>query len=359
MLAVSALNALAACAIVDPSFAVKDSGATADMHAGDAGPRAGAGGMSASGTGGVAAGRDGGGSGSGGDHDSGAGGESGNAGTVSDPIAGSDAEVVGGSDGGGGMAAGGAGGTAGPTGGSAGMDPPDPVGDSRCYDTFVNRPVCLGFEEPLEEPWWEAGAGGTVNLISSRTYVGDGALSARAMAGQARFVGQMAYPAGLRSGSVYMRAYVYVPSTAVIDTVVVMGMSETDAPFGGVTVALKAEGTALDVHPLGAGVMPVLVMPATPFHVPRDLWNCMQLSIGIGGAAQGSVELRVNGTLAVQNGSIATLPGLGYRGLSAGLLYTDPLQPAIEVYVDEVVADTAPIPCDPPSGIRGQDGPLR
>jgi hypothetical protein len=44
-----------------------------------------------------------------------------------------------------------------------------------------------------------------------------------------------------------------------------------------------------------------------------------------------------------------TLPRMsgGYKGLSAGLIYTDELQPPIDVYIDELVAGTTPIACDP------------
>ena len=67
-----------------------------------------------------------------------------------------------------------------------------------------------------------------------------------------------------------------MPASAVLDTVVVLGLSEIDPPYGGVTVALKAEGTALDVHPQGAGVNQILVTPPTPFHFPRNQWACVQ-----------------------------------------------------------------------------------
>ena len=377
---VLAASVLGACAIVDPQITSdeRDAGANPHVDANTA-PSTGSGGRPPIASGGAGAARDGGGGSLGRDSGGGGGPGSGGASGQPEPIGGSDAaasEMDGGS-GSGGSGGGGAGGssggaagstagsggagaggttagTGGSTAGSAGTDPPEPVGESRCYDTLKARPACLGFEQAIMEPWWEAGLGGTVALTGTRTYVGDGALVAHAMEGQARFIGRLEYPAGLKSGSIYLRSYVYVPSSAVLDTVVVLGMSEIDSPFGGITVALKAEGTALDVHPEGAGKNAILVTPATPFHLPRNRWNCVQLTIGIS-ATQGTVQLKVNGTVAVQNETpMATLPGAGYKGLSAGIIYTDPLQPAIDIYVDELVADTAPIPCDAPA-----KGPLR
>ena len=73
----------------------------------------------------------------------------------------------------------------------------------------------------------------------------------------------------------------------------------------------------------------------------------MQLAIGIS-AAQGSVQLKVNEAVAVESsGPLDTLAQLGYRGFSAGIIFTDPAQPPIDVYVDELIAGTTPIPCDP------------
>jgi hypothetical protein len=367
---VLAAGFLGACAIVDPQLAAKspDAGGDEQIDAASS-PSTGSGGRTA-GASGTSAGRDGGMAG----RDGAPSGQGGAAGSMTDaapPLAGSDAagsNADGGSGNGGagtagstagteagrggagaGAGAGAAGATAGTggTAGSAGTVPPEPVGESRCYDTFENQPVCEGFEQPLKEPWWEAGLDGTVRLQSARTYVGDGALAARAMMGQARFVGRTQWPNGLKSGSIHLRAYVYVPASAVIDTVVVLGMSEIDAPFGGVTVAVKDVGLALDVHPEGAGKNVVLVSPPTPFHLPRDRWNCMQLAIGVS-ATQGSVQLKVNGVVAVESPvPLSTLPVMGFKGMSAGLIYTDPSQPSVEVFIDELVAGTAPIPCDP------------
>jgi hypothetical protein len=353
---------LGACAIVRPQFDATDSGAVGTPHTEDGGPSPGIEAGPTAGSGSATAGREG---GTAGDEAGEAGrGQPRDAGTDSGPIGGngsggSSAGVAGstaGTEAGSGGAGAGAGqgatggttaGASGSTAGSAGTVPPEPPGESNCYDALEARPVCQGFEQPIVEPWWEAGENGTVNLTSAPTYIGDGALAAHAMMGQARFVGRLAWPSGIRSGSIYLRAYVYVPASAVIDTAVVLGMSEIDFPYGGVTVALKDTGTALDVHPEGAGKNAILVTRPTPFHLPRNRWNCVQLAIGV--SAEGSVRLTVNGTVAIQSeGPLATLPGLGFRGLSAGLIFTDELQPAIDVYIDELVADTSSIPCDPP-----------
>jgi hypothetical protein len=227
------------------------------------------------------------------------------------------------------------------------MGPPAPVGESACYERFANRPVCEGFETPLAEPpWWTIEEGGEITQAAAPAHVGGGALAARSVgSGGYAFIGRQAYD-NVRSGSLYLRSYVYVPHGTPLTGVIVHGMSEEQPPYGGVSILLDDTGVSVDVHPLGPGVSPVFVKSDPAIPLRRDQWNCLQLELVIS-PAQGSVRLRIDGQVAAMSPpTLATLPATGYRHVSAGVVYSDPKQEPIELFVDELVADTVQIPCD-------------
>ncbi len=222
-----------------------------------------------------------------------------------------------------------------------------PVGESACYTWLADRLVCEGFETtPRDPPWWTIEQSGELTHTGTRTHVGIGAIAARSLvSGGNAFVGRVAYP-NLTAGTIYLRSYVYVPSGVPLQGVIVHGLSEESAPHGGVSIRLEDTGVSLDLHPRGPGVMPLFISAAPAIVFPRDQWNCLQLQLTIS-ASQGSVRLTVNGQVAAAStGPLATLPASGYRGVSAGIVYSVPDQLPVQLFVDEVVADTAPIPCN-------------
>ena len=221
-----------------------------------------------------------------------------------------------------------------------------PIGESACYTWLADRLVCEGFETtPRDPPWWTIEQSGELTHTGARTHVGIGAIAARSLvSGGNAFVGRVAYP-NLTEGTIYLRSYVYVPSGVPLQGVIVHGLSEERAPYGGVSIRLEDTGVSLDLHPRGPGVTPLFITAAPAIALPRDQWNCLQLQLTIS-ASQGSVRLTVNGQVAAAStGPLATLPASGYRGVSAGIVYSVPDQLPVQLFVDEVVADTAPIPC--------------
>jgi hypothetical protein len=221
-----------------------------------------------------------------------------------------------------------------------------PVGESACYDKFQSRLACEGFEAELAAPWWPGLELGAVSRSARPTHVGDGALRAVTTAANGHaFAGRPTF-ARLTSGTMYLRSYVFVPSGVPLNGVVVHGMSEELAPYGGVSILLSDQRLKLDVHPEGPGVNPVFVDGESGLTLPRDRWNCLQMQVSISPTG-GAVRLSVNGKVAVESvGTLRTLPASGYWGITAGIVYMDPKQAPLELFVDEVVADLAPIPCD-------------
>ena len=218
------------------------------------------------------------------------------------------------------------------------------VGESACYDRFESRLACIGFESDLSAAWWRIETSGEVVSSAERVYVGEGALHASSQgAGSTAFVGHAAFPL-VTSGSLYLRSYIYVPSGVALEGVIVHGLSEERDPYGGVSLLLSDHGLEVDVHPDGPGVSPIFIESMQA--LPRDRWNCLQLQVTVS-EDSGAVRLSLNGELIAASATpLATLPASAYRGVSAGLVYADPSQGPVELFVDELVADVMPIPCD-------------
>jgi hypothetical protein len=230
--------------------------------------------------------------------------------------------------------------------GSPDTGAPQPVGESACYERFASRLACEGFEVTQPEPpWWRIEEGGSIVQVGTPAYLGVGATLAKTSAVDGKaFIGRSVFN-NLTSGKIYLRSYLYVPSGVPMVGVVVHGMSEGEPPYGGISVLLSDAAVQLDLHPNGPGVSPTFLGEDTPVPLRRDRWLCLQMEIGIGGA--GSAKLSVDGTVAaVSTETIETLPPTGYRNISAGIVYTKSDQQPIQLSLDEVVADTSPIPCD-------------
>lgn len=60
----------------------------------------------------------------------------------------------------------------------------------------------------------------------------------------------------------------------------------------------------------------------------------------------GSVRLSIDGKLVASRANVDTLPAGGYTEIGAGLPWTNGGNPPAEVWVDELIVATEPIPCD-------------
>jgi hypothetical protein len=224
-----------------------------------------------------------------------------------------------------------------------------PPGASACYTRFAGRLMCEGFEsETLPEPWDRGESNGEVTRVTAPApYRGAGALSAQVTEGSGvAFAFRPVFPA-LHEGSMFVRSYLYVPSGTPITGVIVHGISEESPPYGGVSILLEDDHFSIDVHPRGPGLDPIFIGGTRSVPLARDTWLCLQLEVTVH-PTEGAVRLRVNGRLIAESTEpLETQPATGYRGVSAGLVYLDPAQETpLQLFVDELVADTASIGCD-------------
>jgi hypothetical protein len=217
-------------------------------------------------------------------------------------------------------------------------------GDSACYGLLGARLICEGFEASvIPGIWGPTTMNGSATRVGSPAYRGLGALEGRiTAAGGKGFIGRPGLGART-SGSLYLRAYLYVGAGPPLRGLTALGLF---GPTGGVSVLLMDAGVAVVLQPKGAGIEEVVVTAsANPYVIPRNAWRCAQFEIGIGAATTGTVRVLVDGQLAVERAGLNTLPVGGYDAVLAGVIYSDPQQEPIQVVVDELVADTSPIPC--------------
>lgn len=206
---------------------------------------------------------------------------------------------------------------------------------------------CDGFEDGdrfVTQGPWELTAGpptrGELAATMDETQAGAWSLRARTLVdgGQAAVLSQQL--GGLTEGELWARAWLYVPSGQDIQAVIPLSVG--NALTGWVHLLLGPDGTPVLV--VGAQPDPIDSYPA-PTTYPLDAWFCARLQVTIGEAE--SAVLHLGDTPAVSSASgIDTLPAGGYTSIIAGIGFSLPAQPPMELYVDDVVVDTREVGCD-------------
>ncbi|HUS63852.1 MAG TPA: hypothetical protein VMZ28_04875 [Kofleriaceae bacterium] len=218
-------------------------------------------------------------------------------------------------------------------------DGPIPL-DTSCGDQLVGAALCEPFEDPALVGMYRRETHGEISVGDQQVYRGGGALRATTVPGEVPSEAQVGATVfdGVGAGVVQARAYVYVPSSVAVTEVSILGLSEKDAPYHGASVALTADGAVrLDVTAAASNT-------TSAYELPRDRWVCLVLEVAVG--ASGSAAVHVDGATRVFAQDIDTLPAGGYESVTAGILWAPEGQGPAEIFVDELVADTGPVPCD-------------
>ncbi len=216
---------------------------------------------------------------------------------------------------------------------------------SACDSTLTGALFCDGFEDGAGFVAW-SGSETTAGSVSWATapdpvYRGVGAeKSVTTSDGGLACVVTDSLP-DLASGSLYVRAYVYLPSGPVFTGFDVLSLVEGSAPVDGFALLVGTgghPGVYFDEHAFSQ------LAPVATF--PQDRWACVQVHLALSDTT-GSVDVHIDGTAVLSVSGIDTLPASGYHRLSAGIPFSDPGQAPLVVYTDEVAAGTSPLPCDP------------
>ena len=199
--------------------------------------------------------------------------------------------------------------------------------------------VCNGYEDPSFEGWLKEESLGTVTQDLGRFHRGRGALHAQTSSGGA-VAALLAKEFGpFTAGDLYARAYFYVLSTSRLENVALMIVGESLQPWDHVAFSIG------DLDSAQVWIEEIRRVTVSSIPMPLDRWVCVQVHIVIDDR-RGSVGLSIDGKLVASRANVDTLPAGGYTEIGAGLPWTNGGNPPAEVWVDELIVATEPIPCD-------------
>jgi hypothetical protein len=147
----------------------------------------------------------------------------------------------------------------------------------------------------------------------------------------------------ITAGTVHFRAHYFIPEGT---TVGLFKLAALDGP----TDADGRDELNVDINVTGDRSVQVYSQVSrnsylsTPNAIPEGEWFCLHGSISLSDTA-GIVTVGVNGTTVVTTDPEDTLPPSGLGRADFGIGWTQQQQITTNVYVDNIVVDTSPIPC--------------
>jgi hypothetical protein len=218
------------------------------------------------------------------------------------------------------------------------------AGADECAGAHAGAIVCSGFESALELEWPDTAISGDVTLerTESRAHSGSGSLHTTSSAAESLAVITRSFQP-LTSGELHFRAQLYVPAAVMTNTMNLFFVGQEPSPnppepFFGIDFNLEA-GAAQLFSPQWS---PARTTGTTT--IPRDRWFCFRARISISDS-DGVVEVFVDDQLAVELRGVDTLPGAGVRRFRAGIDWSSAQEEFFEVFIDDLVVDTAPLDC--------------
>jgi hypothetical protein len=213
---------------------------------------------------------------------------------------------------------------------------------SECDGAHADALLCSGFEQPNVA----AGLGDTVIVNAGElerstalAHSGESSLHASSRAMMSVAVVRASFPA-MHSGAIFVRAYLYVPADlpTQIMNIFFVGDTPVPDPFLG-----------LDFN-LNDGAVELFTPQNDPqrytgeLTIPRNGWFCFRARTEISDT-DGLVQAFVDDQLALEVTGIDTLPPEGVRLFRAGVDWSSAQDAFFEIYLDDLVLDTAPVPC--------------
>jgi hypothetical protein len=214
--------------------------------------------------------------------------------------------------------------------------------DTSCAER-ADAIFCSGFERPDLSEWDQT-------VVVNRAQVsqtegvkrsGRGALHASSTAAESAGVVSVEFPR-LDEGELFLRVYMYLPSglDTMTTNVLFLGDQPTPDPFKGVDFNFEA----------GA---PEIFVPenypnrftSTTLVIPRDAWFCYQVRLAIG-QDEGAVSSRVDGTVALDETGLDTLPAGGVHLLRAGIDWSSKQEAPFAIYMDDLVLSSTELACE-------------
>jgi hypothetical protein len=212
---------------------------------------------------------------------------------------------------------------------------------ARCEDALV----CSGFERADVAADWSDTVieeAGELERSTTRVHSGEGSLHATSRAMQSVAV-VVARFSPVRSGTLYFRAYLYVPSGLPTETMNVLFIGSRPDPDPDQNPFVGLDLNIVD------GVLQSYSPQAEPKRqtgtamITRDRWFCLRAEIGIGSHAE--VALFVDDGLALRATGVNSLADSGVSMMRAGVDWSSSQDAFFELYLDDVVLDTRRVTC--------------
>ena len=225
----------------------------------------------------------------------------------------------------------------------AGLDagPADAGPDTtHCDDIHAGALFCEDFEGDLGNwPERAVSTGASARISSAETYMGTGALRSETPMGETEAYLRANVLPIMSTGDLYVRWWYYLESGFTLTAIEVASLAEIDRNYHLVATTYPS---SMDIHTHGF---------ATDDRInggtglPRGRWTCVEIHVHFDATA-GSVVLYVDDTETAAIRNFDTVEARGLTTIEAGLIWQHADQVPAVLYVDEIVADTAPIGCD-------------
>jgi len=200
--------------------------------------------------------------------------------------------------------------------------------------------LCEDFEADISDYAVQTQGANIAELDSTRSRSGTASLHVIGNSeGAAKIIAGSSLPA-VTNGSLYVRFYEWIPASVVLAERFTLThvVSKLD-PYPGVIV----EAIPGNVARIQSSVDALVGEPGATV-LPRDAWYCFQLSLEVSTAGSGSATAYFDGALAATY-SGNTAPPEGLTDVHIGI--HNGIQPSpIELWIDDVVVDDAPVGCD-------------
>lgn len=216
------------------------------------------------------------------------------------------------------------------------------AGVDECAAQHAAALLCSGFEAPALSSGWDDTMimnGGVLARSSTRAHHGRAALRASSSAKMSVAVVSKDFPA-LLSGELYLRLYAYVARGLPTRTMNILFVGQAPEPDPFVGIDFNLENGAVQVYSPQATPM----RQTGTSTIPRDRWFCFRARIAISDD-HGSVQAFVDDTLALDATNIDTLPPEGVHKFRAGIDWSSQQADFFEIYLDDIVLDTAEVSC--------------
>jgi hypothetical protein len=215
-----------------------------------------------------------------------------------------------------------------------------PTYADECEESFASALVCTGFEDGI--PLDTYVRDGDVETTSSYAFTGLSSLHAYTT-DENSFANVIGAFDPIISGTIHFRAYYYIPVGTLVGLIKV-------AAFEGWDESAERDQLNVDVNVVQGGRVEMFFqsddvrIQSEAGVVPEGAWFCLHGSLSVSETA-GVLTLGINGTPVLTSDEQKTLPPSGISRADFGIGWTQDGQVATDVYVDNIVVDTSPVPC--------------